>query len=376
MSDNEINNKNSDQSIFNDDDPTGVSKSDKDKMLGIIALVIFSGIAMSAIIYTGMNKEAQKIDTKAEEITFKAPRTSAEPYVIDDIEPPHMPVQAAQIPKIDPLALKYEEAMRKEAMRIALEKQKEAEKRIKSPQLVYTRSALSAQQIQPSHNNSYEGNGTLPGGGNSDENLKFANNVKPAKTVQATQLRNLSTLIAQGELISGVLETAIQSDLPGMLRAITSENVYSFDGSNLLIPKGTRLIGEYRSKIRQGQSRVFVIWTRLIRPDGVSLNIGSIGTDSLGRSGLEGDVDTHFMERFGSSVLLSMIDGALDALINTVSDNDSSNVSLNGGNDFSRSAEIALENSIGIQPTIHIDQGSRIKIFVGQDLDFSNVGHY
>lgn len=371
MSDNET----MDQSILNEDAPTGVSKSDKDKILGIIALVIFSAIAMSTIIYTGMNNDAQKAGTKTEEVTFRAPRTQDDPYIVDDIEPPQMQLQAAQMPMIDPLTLQREEAMRKEAMRMALEKQKELEKRIKSPQLVYARSSRNVQQLQPSHENSYEGGATLMGGGN-DENMKFANNIKPAKTVQATQLRNLSTLIAQGELISGVLETAIQSDLPGMLRAITSENVYSFDGSNLLIPKGTRLVGEYRSRIKQGQSRVFVIWTRLIRPDGVSINIGSIGTDSLGRSGLAGDVDTHFMERFGSSILLSLIDSALGALVDTVSDNDSSSISLDGGNDFSRSAEIALENSIGIQPTIHIDQGSRIKIFVGQDLDFSNVGHY
>ncbi len=359
-----------DKSILSEEDPTQVSIPNSMRAFGMIGLVALCGAAFVAIIYDGISKTMPKIDTKAEEVTFKAPRTQIEPYIIDDLEPALS--QPQHMPQIDPMALKHDEAIRMQAMRIALEQQKELEKRIKSPQLVYVRALPSAKQIaQPT--NSYTGEATLFGGGASDENIKFANEVQIPQSVQATQLRNLSTLIAQGELISGILETAIQSDLPGMLRAITSDDVYSFDGSNLLIPKGTRLVGEYRSSVKQGQSRVFVIWTRLIRPDGVSINIGSIGTDALGRSGLSGAVNTHFMKRFGSSILLSMIDGALDALVSSLSDSNSSSVSLNGGNDFSRSAEIALENSIGIKPTIHIDQGSRIKIFVGQDLDFSNV---
>jgi hypothetical protein len=106
-------------------------------------------------------------------------------------------------------------------------------------------------------------------------------------------------------MIRGVLETAIQSDLPGMVRAITSEDVYSFDGRRVLIPQGTMLTGEYRSALSRGQTRVFLIWTRLLRSDGVSLIINSYGTDGLGRSGLAGEVDRHFFERFGAATLLT-----------------------------------------------------------------------
>lgn len=105
----------------------------------------------------------------------------------------------------------------------------------------------------------------------------------------------------------------------------------------------------------------------------MSVNIGSYGTDALGRSGLEGDVDTHFFERFGSSVLLSMIDAGLQIGVNSMDDTDSATVALEAGDDFSRSSEIALENSIAIPPTIHVDQGVKIKVFVGKDLDFSQV---
>ncbi len=177
-------------------------------------------------------------------------------------------------------------------------------------------------------------------------------------------------------MISGILEAASQSDLPGMVRAIVNVNVYSFEGSNLLIPKGTRLVGQYRSSVKKGQARVFIIWNRLIRPDGASINIGSIGTDALGRSGLGGDVDTHFMERFGSSILLSIINGSLNAAVDAIDNDSTADVSLNGSNDFNRSSEIALKDSIDIKPTIHIDQGMRIKIFVGKDLDFKSVGAF
>ena len=175
-------------------------------------------------------------------------------------------------------------------------------------------------------------------------------------------------------MIPGILETAISSDLPGMVRAVVSENIYSFDGFSLVIPEQSHLIGQYRAGLVNGQSRVFIIWTRLIRPDGVSINVGSYGTDALGRSGLAGDVDSHFFERFGSSVMLSMIDSGLQAAANSTKNPSTTSVAINTGNDFSSAAAIALQNSINIPPTINIDQGARINVFVGKDLDFSRVG--
>jgi type IV secretion system protein VirB10 len=190
--------------------------------------------------------------------------------------------------------------------------------------------------------------------------------------VGAEQLTDLYGLITQGTLISGIMETAISSNLPGLTRAIVTDDVYSFDKQNLLIPTGSMLVGHYRSAVQQGQSRVFIIWNRLIRPDGVSIRLASYSTDSLGRTGAAGRVDTHFWERFGSSVMLSLIDAG--AQIATQSANDSNtNIALNTSDGLSRASEIALENTINIPPTIHVDQGERIKVLVGQDLDFSTV---
>src|SRR5690606_28158192 len=87
-----------------------------------------------------------------------------------------------------------------------------------------------------------------------------------------------------------------------------------FDGRRILIPIGSRLIGEYQSEVTRGQSRVFVVWSRLIRQDGVSVRLDSIGADTLGRSGMTGFVDTKFKERFGSALLLSILGGGINYL--------------------------------------------------------------
>jgi type IV secretion system protein VirB10 len=299
-------------------------------------------------------------------------------------------------------------ALQQAAIQMAIDKQKELEKRLQSPQVVFDSStpnegsmpgetaaqnAVSSSSTATASQAPFQATvagGTTPNNGTAaalsgtpassanagDPNLAFAaqNTDKSVETAQASQLLNLHTLIAQGAMIPGILETAIESDLPGMTRAVVSENIYSFDGFELLIPEGSRLIGQYRSGLVNGQTRVFIIWTRLIRNDGVSINVGSYGTDALGRSGLAGDVDTHFFERFGSSVMLSMVDGVMQAAANANNKASTAVAVNNTGNDFSNAAAIALQNSINIQPTINIDQGARINVFVGKDLDFSKVG--
>ena len=202
-------------------------------------------------------------------------------------------------------------------------------------------------------------------------------NVGPVLEQVATPARLLRTTgytITEGTIIPGVLETAINSDLPGLVRSMNAADVYSHDGSQLLIPKGSRLVGRYQSSIRRGQVRIFIIWTRVIRADGMSILINSPGQDPLGRAGLEGDVDTHFFKIFGSAILLSVIDAGLDIGVNAVKDQGGDNTTIGQGNSgLDRAGEIALQDSIRIAPTIHIDQGARISIMVARDLDFEAV---
>ncbi|MGQ0534172.1 MAG: TrbI/VirB10 family protein [Caulobacteraceae bacterium] len=189
------------------------------------------------------------------------------------------------------------------------------------------------------------------------------------QAAQARPLANPGMTIPQGAIIAGVLETAINSDLPGYVRALVSRDVRSFDGGAVLVPRGSRLIGQYRASSELGQSRAFVIWTRLIRPDGVSIDINSPGADALGRGGLEGETDRHFFRRFGGAILLTLLGGAADAVAN----DSGAQVVVGVARGGSDAASAALAEEINIPPTIHVAQGTPVRIFISRDLDFSSV---
>jgi type IV secretion system protein VirB10 len=220
-----------------------------------------------------------------------------------------------------------------------------------------------------------------------DRNSKFLATASAVgdRSAKARKIDRIDAMIPEGTLIPGILETAINSDLPGQIRAITSQDVYSFDGRRVLIPTGTRLIGEYQSEVTRGQKRIFVIWTRLLRDDGVTVRLNSIGTDSLARSGLTGIVDNKWRERFGSAVLLSIV-GAGSSYLTGYGSGQYSSGSGNGESDSDRAADLAretiaqtfsdmanqaLSENLKISPTISVHQGERIFVYVRQDLDFS-----
>jgi type IV secretion system protein VirB10 len=172
------------------------------------------------------------------------------------------------------------------------------------------------------------------------------------------------TTITQGTMIPAILETAINTDVPGFVRAVVSQDVRSFDGTRVLVPKSSRLIGQYQSGLQAGQKRAYVIWTRLIRPDGVSVALASPGTGFDGSGGLPGKVDTHFFQRFGSAMLLSVIGGLAAASSSGAS------VILGGGQ---TAASTALQQNGQIGPTIRVRMGEPIRVFTARDLDFSQA---
>lgn len=184
----------------------------------------------------------------------------------------------------------------------------------------------------------------------------------------ATDIENVSSVILEGTIIAGVLETALNSDLPGYARAIVSEDVRSFDGAHVLAPRGSRLIGQYRSGLAVGESRAFVIWTRLVLPDGESIRIGSPATDTLGRAGLAGSVDRHFVQRFGSAILLSVIGAGLNYATAQGAGNNA--VVVGTTSDAFAVAQQALQANQNIPPTVKIPQGAPVRIFVARDLYF------
>lgn len=178
-------------------------------------------------------------------------------------------------------------------------------------------------------------------------------------------------LLPKGSFIDCTLETAIDSTLPGMTSCITAVDIFGADGRVVLLERGTKLVGETRSEIRTGQRRVLVLWHEARTPSGVVANLASPGTDALGRGGLSGHVDTHFAERFGAALLLSVIDSAATALANSQQDSDAALiVTPQGSQDVI--AEV-IRQSGEIPPTIRVTQGSRIQVFVARNIDFRSV---
>lgn len=207
-----------------------------------------------------------------------------------------------------------------------------------------------------------------------DPNTSFAQQVSSRPVVTATprKMANLECLALQGKLIDAELETAINTDLPGQIRAVVSTPLYAEQGREPLVPPGSRLNGVYNSTLRKGQVRVFAIWNRLIRPDGIEITLDSAAADALGRAGLAGDVDNHFGQIFGMSALLSIIGaGAGSAGVsNDARQNSADAYRLEIQQSFARTADRVLEPYANIPPTISVAQGERIKVFLNRDLDF------
>lgn len=205
--------------------------------------------------------------------------------------------------------------------------------------------------------------GTVPGSGSAGDFAARIGGVGGGPAL-AQQTFDPATTVTQGTMIPAVLETAIDTDVPGYVRAVVSQDVRSYDGGRVLVPRSSRLVGQYQSGLQAGQTRAYVIWTTLIRPDGVSVNLASPATGFDGTTGLAGDVDSHFFSRFGSAMLLSVIGG-----LTTIASGGAS-VILGGGES---AASTALQQDGQRPPTIRVRQGEPIRVFTSRHLDFSQA---
>ena len=177
-------------------------------------------------------------------------------------------------------------------------------------------------------------------------------------------------LLPKGSFVDCTLETALDSTLPGMATCITASDTFSVDGRVVLLERGTKLVGESRGSVKQGQARIFVLWTQARTPTGVVVELASPGTDELGRSGLPGEVDRHFMERFGAAMLISLIDGIVQSAVQ--SSMDGATVIYNPSTSQDILTEV-LRSTVNIPPTVRKQQGDRIQVLVARDLDFRGV---
>lgn len=193
--------------------------------------------------------------------------------------------------------------------------------------------------------------------------------VTPA--VAARVLPTQRLLLPKGAFLDCTLETAIDSSLPGMTTCVMATDSFSADGSVVLLDRGTKLVGETRGQVRAGSARVFVLWTEARTPTGVVVPLTSPGTDELGRSGLPGELDRHFFERFGAAILVSIIDGAVQAGVQSQSQG--SGAIVVSPSTSSQVMTEVLRSTINVPPTVRKPQGDRIQILVARDLDFRPV---
>ena len=191
--------------------------------------------------------------------------------------------------------------------------------------------------------------------------------VTPA--AQAHVLPTQRLLLSKGAFIDCTLETAIDTTLPGMTTCITATDTFSVDGKVVLLERGTKLVGETQSEVQQGSSRVFVLWTEARTPTGVVVPLASPGTDALGRSGLPGDVNRHFWDRFGAAILISVVDVALESALRS----GSGGTVIYGPSPAVDVMTEVLKSTVNISPTVIKNQGDRIQVLVARDLDFAAV---
>jgi type IV secretion system protein VirB10 len=203
----------------------------------------------------------------------------------------------------------------------------------------------------------------------------------PDVATSAQPLINADTLMLRGTYIRCVLETRIISDIPGFTSCVVTEPVYSFTGRRLLLPKGSKVMGKYDSG--PVGDREAVIWDRVVTPNGIDVNMASPGVDDLGGSGHPGYLNSHWGSRIGSALLISMLSDAFKyegekhgPTSTNISDGGIATQTPYQSNTAQTLQDLsgqAVQASANRRPTLTINQGTVVNIYVAKDVDFSGV---
>jgi type IV secretion system protein VirB10 len=210
-----------------------------------------------------------------------------------------------------------------------------------------------------------------------DSKLLFVNAPVDRRTTAPDRLSRPASpfLVQAGTIIPAALITGIRSDLPGQITAQVTENVYnSQTGRFLLVPQGTRLIGVYDSQVSFGQSRVLLVWTRLIMPNGRSIVLErQPGADTAGYAGLEDEVDNHWGALFKAALLSTLL--GVGSELGAGSDSGSGNnggliqaLRLGASDSLNQTGQKVVQRNLNIQPTLTIRPGFPVRVIVNRDL--------
>lgn len=227
---------------------------------------------------------------------------------------------------------------------------------------------LNSMKVNTQRNEEKETN-PISGNDNSNANTKSSTSNDGKNEVE--RLKHQDFLLLEGTIIPAILQTAVHSDLAGNLKAVINDDIYAAKGRRILIPKGSSLLGHYSGTVQQEQSRIIVVWTRIIRPDGISIKLQAEGTDEVGQAGLTGNVNHHFLTRFGQASLLSLLGVGIAS--SSISPSEIYTLSLANG--FASTSKDSLQVSSQIKPTITIKAGSSVAVYVNHDISFYDTLH-
>lgn len=326
-----------------------------------IAIVAFVGFAL----WSTTGEEAKDDNVQPERVVirqtnpFEAAKEKAEPT-------PVVPEVKLPTPVVEP---------------VAEESDKLLDSARRAPVMAFSSGQKNATERRDPANANPSGNGNFVTLDNimmaqnqqNNDQQRFDGLLRPTRLEgsRAGTLGNRDFIVAMGTSIPCVLETALASDQPGFASCVINRDVLSDNSRVVLMEKGTQVVGEYRGGLQRNQKRLFVLWNRAKTPKGVIVTLASPATDALGRAGVDGYVDTHWWERFGSALLLSIVGDATSYASSQLQDSDvdAQNTTSAG----QQAAAVAVEQSINIPPTLNKHQGEVVSIFVARDLDFSGI---
>lgn len=348
---------------------------------GFIALMLLCGVGMGAFfVYQNVHSHHRAVKQKEEMFANNLPKHN---FVAG---PDDTPFNAGAAPVPGPAAPPAAPGPSQDALGMPNQPRTDRNgKKIKTPQEL-----AQERRLHGDFDNDAESGGGSSSGGSgpaqhaqTDEGSQgLARRLTPAAMMpnKAAVMKHQDLTVARGTMISCGTLTEIDSSQPGFVSCRVSRDVWSMNGKARLIDKGAFVDGQVANAMRFGQKRVFVTWVRLRNPDGVVVDLDSEGTNNLGSSGIPGSVNNHFWDRFGDAILISIITDLGQTMVQAVTNlaSKTGTTSINMDNTESSGNQLgreALQATINIPPSLYVQQGQAVSIYVARDLDFSNVYH-